>query len=134
MTDELTAAKAEIARLTDQVSRLANAILVLSHDTLDRARLAKAIGCFLSDDPIEWIQRLRDELRETEAGVVKAGEFKTYTHERLDRLGAPYEVPESPHTGAGCRVGGRFDWVEQRLERAANLEKLLADALHAQRS
>src|SRR5438128_4534931 len=31
--------------------------------------------------------------------------FKTYTHQRLDELGIPHTVP-SPHTDAGCRVGG----------------------------
>jgi hypothetical protein len=54
--------------------------------------------------------------------IAKQGEFKSYTHQRLDELGVPHTVP-SPHTDAGCRVGGRFDWVAQRI---AELEREVA--------
>lgn len=47
--------------------------------------------------------------------------FKTYTHERLTLLGAPEANPRSPHTAAGCRVGGRFDWVEEVINRESGL-------------
>jgi hypothetical protein len=48
----------------------------------------------------------------------KALRFKNYVHARMDQLGAPHEVPESEHTKAGCRIGGRFDWVERQLAEA----------------
>jgi hypothetical protein len=36
--------------------------------------------------------------------------FKTYVHQRLDAAGVPVD-PDSPHKAAGCRIGGRLDWV-----------------------
>lgn len=39
-------------------------------------------------------------------------EFKAYVHNRLDEMGVPHSVPESEHDKAGCRIGGRLDWVE----------------------
>jgi hypothetical protein len=48
-------------------------------------------------------------------GEDKARAFKDYTHGRLDAMGVPHSVPESEHDKAGCRIGGRLDWVEQRL-------------------
>ncbi len=47
--------------------------------------------------------------------VCKGLAFKAYTHERMDKLGAPHAVEDSEHTKAGCRIGGRFDWVEAKL-------------------
>ena len=46
----------------------------------------------------------------------QAGKFKEYVHARLDEMKVPHEVPESEHTKAGCRIGGRLDWVEERLD------------------
>lgn len=57
---------------------------------------------------VEAIQAMQDELQKLRA-------YKTYVDQRLSELGAPWEVPESKHTAAGCRVGGRFDWVAGRL-------------------
>lgn len=37
--------------------------------------------------------------------------FKDYVHKRLDDAGIRYENPDSPHTAAGCRIGGRLDDV-----------------------
>lgn len=48
------------------------------------------------------------------AELIKLQAFKDYTHQRLDQLGVPHTVP-SPHTDAGCRVGGRFDAVDARI-------------------
>lgn len=41
---------------------------------------------------------------------------KKYVHQRLDAIGVPYSIPESEHDKAGCRVGGRLDWVESRIK------------------
>lgn len=60
-------------------------------------------------------QALRARVAELEAEVEKLQAFKDYTHKRMDELGVPQEVP-SPHTDAGCRIGGRFDWVSDHLE------------------
>lgn len=46
-----------------------------------------------------------------ESELEKLRKFKEYVHARLDRAGVPREVPESPHTAAGCRIGGRLDWL-----------------------
>jgi hypothetical protein len=59
------------------------------------------------------VERLQDSLQKS-ASEGKA--FKSYVHQRLDAMGVPNSVPESPHDKAGCRVGGRLDWVEERLE------------------
>lgn len=64
--------------------------------------------------------------------VKKQGEFKKYVHERLDGMEVPHEVPESEHTAAGCRVGGRLDYVEGRLEERELFQKdlhALSDAI-----
>lgn len=36
--------------------------------------------------------------------------FKAYVHQRLDEAGVPVD-PDSPHKAAGCRIGGRLDFV-----------------------
>ena len=41
--------------------------------------------------------------------------FKDYTHKRLDDAGIPID-PESPHKEAGCRIGGRLDFVFERIK------------------
>lgn len=45
----------------------------------------------------------------------KGQAFKDYVHQRLDAMGAPHSVPESEHDKAGCRIGGRLDWIEARI-------------------
>lgn len=51
--------------------------------------------------------------------------FKSYVHERLDAMGVPPFVA-SPHTDAGCRVGGRLDWIEQRLPQQPGAQAVVA--------
>lgn len=41
--------------------------------------------------------------------------FKDYVHSRLDKMGVPHSVPTSEHDKAGCRIGGRLDYIEHRL-------------------
>ena len=58
---------------------------------------------------------LRAQVAQLTAERDALAKFKAYTHQPLDELGAPPEVPESEHTKAGCRIGGRFDWVRYQL-------------------
>jgi hypothetical protein len=61
---------------------------------------------------------LRNEKAELAAKLAEREAFKSYTHQRMTEAGVPHEVPESPHTAAGCRIGGRFDWLLKQLEDA----------------
>ncbi len=49
--------------------------------------------------------------------LARLAAFKAYVHERLDQAGVPAD-PESIHKAAGCRVGGRLDWLLAQLEAA----------------
>lgn len=75
---------------------------------------------------------LRSRIAALKGELVKKEAFKVYTHQRLSELGAPHEVPESEHTKAGCRVGGRFDWVEERLEDTEGELELISSKLAAE--
>jgi hypothetical protein len=44
----------------------------------------------------------------------KAEAFKAWTHAYLDKKGVP-SVVEDEHLAAGCRIGGRMDWVFAQL-------------------
>ena len=78
-------------------------------DILERLEIVASTTA--SDHPIQTIEF---EYRAAADEIRKLRAFKAYTHERLDAMGVPVEVP-SPHTDAGCRIGGRMDYVEQRL-------------------
>jgi hypothetical protein len=56
-------------------------------------------------------------LEEAEKGREKAEAFKTWTHAYLDNKGVPITV-EDEHLAAGCRIGGRMDWVFLRFAAA----------------
>lgn len=63
--------------------------------------------------------RQRYEIAEQEARLFKQERdalkaFKEYVHERLDKAGAPAQVDDE-HLAAGCRIGGRLDWLEKEL-------------------
>ena len=51
--------------------------------------------------------------------------FKDYVHMRLDITGVPHNIPESEHDMAGCRIGGRLDWVDAKLKK----QQAIIDAL-----
>lgn len=46
--------------------------------------------------------------------VNKLQEFKDYVHKRLDDAGIPVD-PESTHKEHGCRIGGRLDFVFDKI-------------------
>jgi hypothetical protein len=67
----------------------------------------------------EAIVSLKEAIKqqdEPQAMCTKGRAFKDYVHQRLDAMGVPHSLPESEHDKAGCRVGGRLDWVEARIE------------------
>lgn len=49
--------------------------------------------------------------------ALKLQKFKDYTHERLDAMGVPKSNPDNEHEKAGCRIGGRLDFVENKLSK-----------------
>jgi hypothetical protein len=57
----------------------------------------------------------RKVFAEIEAQAAKLQAFKDFVHKTLDAMGVPAELPESEHTKAGCRIGGRLEWVAQQL-------------------
>ena len=61
------------------------------------------------------ITDLRAQVAQLTAERDALAKFKAYTHQRMDELDVPYEVPDSEHTKAGCRIGGRFDWVRDLI-------------------
>lgn len=62
--------------------------------------------------------------------LVKLENFKIYVHQRLDSMGVPHSVPESEHDKAGCRIGGRLDWVENEMKKEREISDKLVDALN----
>ena len=54
------------------------------------------------------------ELDRLRAERDKLQKFKDYVQARLDAMGVPAD-PDSPHKAEGCRVGGRLDWVAERV-------------------
>lgn len=62
----------------------------------------------------EQVRALAARIAEASGGTDPLQSFKDYVHRRLDAMGVPID-PESPHKAAGCRIGGRLDWIEQRL-------------------
>jgi len=86
-----------------------------------------------AEDVIRNLEYLRDEggdrpiatsalalIASQAAEIAKLQAFKDYTHQRMDELNVPHEVP-SPHTDAGCRIGGRFDFVAAEIARLRGL-------------
>lgn len=60
------------------------------------------------------IRMLEDKNRWYEKEIERLVNFKAYVHGRLDEMGVPAD-PESPHREHGCRVGGRLDWIQEKL-------------------
>jgi len=95
----------------------------------DALEAAKREGIDWRESTVATLTARESELAEANERALK---YKNYTHARMDKLGAPHEVPASEHTKAGCRIGGRFDWVEQQLaeaqRRVAELEGKLGQS------
>lgn len=118
----------EIGLLPSRISEIETgsaptaAELKLMADALEAARR----------EGIDWRESTVATLAARESELAEANEralkYKNYTHARMDKLGAPHEVPASEHTKAGCRIGGRFDWVEQQLAEAQRRVDSIANA------
>jgi hypothetical protein len=46
--------------------------------------------------------------------ITSLQKFKDYVHNRLDEMGIEKD-PESPHKKMGCRIGGRLDIIESKI-------------------
>lgn len=79
--DEIAALRAEVEKLKPQIEGLEYQSGALEND-------------------VASAEKERDAL----------AKFKTYVHQRLDDAGVPVD-PESPHKAAGCRIGGRLDYL-----------------------
>ncbi|MGG6461441.1 hypothetical protein [Solilutibacter silvestris] len=95
-------------------------LAALKHDASRPA--GEAVAFVGSDGQPAWINPERTInppvgaiLYTAPAAVSDAAKFKTYVHDRLDAMGVPHTVP-GEHTDAGCRIGGRLDWIEQRIK------------------
>jgi isopentenyl phosphate kinase len=69
----------------------------------------------------EDVRELREQNEWLQQELERLKKFKDYVHDRLDKMGVPVD-PESPHKAAGCRIGGRLDYVE-RLKNSKPVEK-----------
>lgn len=58
----------------------------------------------------------------------KLQKFKDYVHDRLDKIGVPVD-PESKHKAAGCRIGGRLDFIQSQLSEKDEEIKELVEAV-----
>lgn len=72
---------------------------------------------FTDDAYMAWNRRIEAAQAVAPGGgmCAKGQAFKDYVHQRLDAMGVPHSVPESEHDKAGCRIGGRLDFVEARI-------------------
>lgn len=116
IVDAYESAEAQIAALTqraEQAERERDEAIA----GYDRSPVsAKACpGCVYENGRFIRHCGLHERFTAAESELKRLEKFKAYTHQRLDELGAPESVPESPHTAAGCRVGGRFDWVRDLI-------------------
>ncbi len=59
--------------------------------------------------------------------------FKDYVHKRLDDAGVPVD-PESVHKAAGCRIGGRLDWVFALKKLEMVTDEMIETAVTAMRA
>lgn len=46
----------------------------------------------------------------------KAVKFKSYVHERLDKLGIPADPEPEKNATTGCRIEGRLNYIDEKLQ------------------
>jgi hypothetical protein len=66
----------------------------------------------LKDEADHWMEKAFEQSSKAD----KLQKFKDYVHDRLDKMEVPVD-PESPHKAEGCRIGGRLDYVESKIQR-----------------
>lgn len=59
----------------------------------------------------------------------KLKDFKEYVHNRLDGMNIEKD-PESEHKEKGCRIGGRLDIVEAKLNSLQKIQKGLENVIN----
>lgn len=61
------------------------------------------------------IDLLENRIIANDEAAIRGDAFKAYVHGWLDAMNVPMNVAWSEHTKAGCRIGGRLDWLQQRV-------------------
>ncbi len=69
-----------------------------------------------------------DRLRAERDALAK---FKNFVHARLDRGGVPSDPDPEGNKQHGCRIGGRLDWLFERLTESDRLRALLRETFDA---
>jgi len=72
-----------------------------------------AVVQYASRTPADWL-KLEEQLAQAQADATKGAEWKAYVMKRLDEMGVPERIDDE-HLAQGCRIGGRLDWVADRL-------------------
>lgn len=98
-------------------------------ELVDATRCAKR-GAYANDERLtraafaiqDELDRLRADIARLTAELAARQAFKDYVHTRLDDAGVPVDPP-SPHRDAGCRIGGRLDWLLAELAAAKERER-----------
>lgn len=109
----LAAARAENSRLTYGFEVYERMFYLAAAD-LERFQGMLVGRPGVCDSPpscVDLMNVLCDLERERDA----LAKFKAYVHQRLDAAGVPVD-PDSPHKAAGCRIGGRLDFILSGLE------------------
>jgi len=77
----------------------------------------------------------QSSLKELEAERDALAKFKSWVHDRLTANGVPEDPDPAKRELTGCRVGCRFEWLENRLAQAEaernTLDQALADCVRA---
>jgi hypothetical protein len=54
--------------------------------------------------------------REIHEELNKLREFKRYVHAKLDEMGVPTDPEAEKNKETGCRIEGRLNWIECKLD------------------
>ena len=77
-------------------------------------------------------ERMREEIWAQKARAEAAEKFKAFVHRYLDDAGVPHEIDDK-HLKAGCRIGGRLDFVLSGKATAESKVKELLEAFKENR-
>jgi DNA repair exonuclease SbcCD ATPase subunit len=134
LTTELEQKREEVEKWKSGYELGVNKALELQEE-INRLKHTDFRGDLITAQEEKWsltqqLQASISELQSVKEDRDKLQKFKYYVHDRLDKMGVPVD-PESPHKAAGCRIGGRLDYVEsvkednQRLREAKTSVYLL---------
>lgn len=60
--------------------------------------------------------------KQFETEIDKLQKFKDYVHKRLDEMGVPADADPDGTKAHGCRIQGRLNWLERKLENLKDKE------------